>query len=43
MRTHDDHLEPFKCVACGGCVEACPEGALRIEQVPDAEPSEKVR
>ncbi len=26
----DDLLEPFKCVACGKCVDACPEGALEI-------------
>ena len=23
MRTHPDHVEPFKCVACGRCVEVC--------------------
>ncbi len=26
----DDLPVPFKCVACGVCVKACPEGALEI-------------
>ena len=26
----DDLLEPFKCIACGICVKACPENALEI-------------
>jgi formate hydrogenlyase subunit 6/NADH:ubiquinone oxidoreductase subunit I len=26
----DDLLVPFKCVACGICVKACPEDALEI-------------
>jgi ferredoxin len=25
-------VEPFKCVACGQCVKACPTGALSLEQ-----------
>jgi ferredoxin len=37
---HADSLVPFKCVACGTCVKACPEGALRIEELPDAELTE---
>ena len=24
------HVEPEKCVACGGCVEVCPENAVRL-------------
>jgi pyruvate formate lyase activating enzyme len=24
-------FDPAKCVACGGCVEACPRGAVRLE------------
>jgi anaerobic carbon-monoxide dehydrogenase iron sulfur subunit len=30
MRTHPDEFNPFKCVACGKCVPACPEGVLSI-------------
>lgn len=26
----DDLLEPFRCIACGICVKACPENALEI-------------
>jgi len=40
MFTHPDLTEPFKCVACGKCVEECPEGVLSIVEVPDLEPSE---
>jgi carbon-monoxide dehydrogenase iron sulfur subunit len=40
MFTHPDHTEPFKCVACGKCVDGCPEGVLSIVEVPDLEPSE---
>jgi len=36
MFYHSDYIEPFKCVACGKCVEACPEGALAIVEVEDA-------
>jgi len=30
MRWHDDLPVPFKCVACGLCVQQCPVGALEI-------------
>jgi len=40
MRTHPEESFPFKCVACGKCAEACPEGALEIIEVEDAEPTE---
>lgn len=30
MFYHDDYNEPIKCVACGICVKACPNGALSI-------------
>jgi Fe-S-cluster-containing dehydrogenase component len=40
MRTHPEEVYPFKCVACGKCVKACPEGALEIVQLEDAAPSE---
>jgi Fe-S-cluster-containing dehydrogenase component len=43
MRTHPDYVEPFKCVACGRCVQVCPEEALSIQQVADAEPSQTTR
>ena len=43
MRTHPDAVEPFKCISCGRCVEACPENALSIQQVEDADPSETVK
>ncbi len=32
--------KPFKCIACGACAKACPEGALVIEET--NEPIEKV-
>lgn len=32
MRHHQDRPEPFKCVACGACVKACPHGALEIAE-----------
>jgi len=32
--------KPFKCIACGVCVKACPTGALSIEEQPD--PVEKI-
>ncbi len=35
MRTHPDHTEPFKCVACGKCADECPTGALFMMDVPD--------
>jgi anaerobic carbon-monoxide dehydrogenase iron sulfur subunit len=40
MRTHPKETFPFKCVACGKCVKACPEGALEIVQLENAAPSE---
>ncbi len=43
MRSHPDHVEPFKCVACGTCVKACPENALSIREVADAPLSETAR
>ncbi len=43
MRTHPDQEHPFKCVACGKCVEACPEHALEIIEVEDPAPSETVK
>jgi Fe-S-cluster-containing hydrogenase component 2 len=43
MRTHPDVVEPFKCVACGTCVKACPEQALSIQQVADAGLSETAK
>jgi Fe-S-cluster-containing hydrogenase component 2 len=43
MRTHPDQVEPYKCVACGRCARACPEGALRIEDVADVAVSETAR
>jgi len=43
MRTHPDQTEPFKCVACGTCVDACPEGALSIQEVEDAAASQTSR
>jgi Fe-S-cluster-containing hydrogenase component 2 len=30
MFYHPDQTEPFKCIACGKCAEACPAGALAI-------------
>jgi len=32
MCTHPELREPFKCVACGACVKACPEKALEIAE-----------
>ena len=32
MRTHPELREPFKCIACGACVKACPEHALEIAE-----------
>lgn len=43
MRTHPDQVEPFKCVACGRCARACPEGALHIEDVAGVAPSQTAR
>jgi Fe-S-cluster-containing hydrogenase component 2 len=39
MRRHPDHVQPFKCVACGACARACPEEALAVVQVEDAPPT----
>jgi Fe-S-cluster-containing dehydrogenase component len=36
MRVHADYASPFKCVACGKCAKECPEGALAVEELPDA-------
>jgi len=36
MRAHPDHVEPFKCVACGRCARACPEEALHVRERDDA-------
>ena len=33
-----DWLEPYKCIACGICVKACPKAALEIVEVPTPEP-----
>jgi formate hydrogenlyase subunit 6/NADH:ubiquinone oxidoreductase subunit I len=33
MFYHVDHHEPFNCLACGICVEKCPEEALAIVEV----------
>jgi len=43
MRTHPDYIEPFKCVACGRCVEVCPENALSIQEVADTSLSETAK
>lgn len=32
MRMHDDMMEPFKCIACGQCVDSCPTGAIEIRE-----------
>ncbi len=40
MRTHPAELAPFKCVACGHCVDACPAGVLSVQEVETAGPSE---
>jgi carbon-monoxide dehydrogenase iron sulfur subunit len=37
MRVHPDYTVPFKCVACGQCAKKCPENALAIGDLPDAE------
>ena len=39
MRAHPSMVEPFKCVACGSCARACPEGALEVVTVEDAPPT----
>ena len=39
MRTHPALVEPFKCVACGSCARACPEGALEVKEVENAPPT----
>ena len=40
MRVHADYVVPFKCVVCGKCAEACPTGALAVEDQPDAKLTE---
>jgi len=46
MRQHDDHIEPFKCIACDMCSKVCPTGAIYISERDDSEalemPSEKI-
>jgi Fe-S-cluster-containing hydrogenase component 2 len=39
MQVPPDGVVPFKCVACGKCAEACPTGALAVEELPDAGPT----
>ena len=43
LRTRPDAPEPFKCVACGSCARACPENALSVQDLADAEPSQTQR
>jgi formate hydrogenlyase subunit 6/NADH:ubiquinone oxidoreductase subunit I len=43
MRTHPDYVEPFKCVACGRCVEACPENALSVQNRAEMDLSETAK
>ncbi|MDR0499591.1 MAG: 4Fe-4S binding protein [Holophagales bacterium] len=31
-------LEPYKCIACGICLKACPKAALEIAEVPAPSP-----
>jgi carbon-monoxide dehydrogenase iron sulfur subunit len=33
MYTHDDQMEPFKCISCGKCADECPAEALAIVEV----------
>ncbi|WP_312811673.1 4Fe-4S binding protein [Sedimentibacter sp.] len=46
MRQHDDHIEPFKCIACDMCSKVCPTGAIYISERDDSEalemPLEKI-
>jgi len=43
MRSHQDLDTPFKCVACGTCVEVCPENALRIGEADEVSRSETAK
>ena len=38
FRRYPGRLEPYKCIACGICVKACPRGALAVVEVPTPEP-----
>lgn len=33
MFHHSDQTDPFKCIACGQCVEECPADALAIVEI----------
>ena len=32
MRKSDVRIEPFKCISCGSCIQACPEEALDFDE-----------
>ncbi len=38
MHFDTDQAIPFKCVACGQCVKACPNEALKIVEVETVSP-----
>jgi ferredoxin len=33
MRKSVSRIQPFKCISCGTCVRACPNGALELVEV----------